>query len=73
MLALTFGVPQDTVVYLPMVSRLVQLAIVSGLATGFTLERGSQFPDNLRRVKEALKSLRYEKNLWRGKETQGKY
>jgi len=60
-LALTLDVPEDTDIYLPMVSRLAQLTVVDVLATGFTLERGTAFRENLKRVKEALKASRLEK------------
>ncbi|MDY0926603.1 MurR/RpiR family transcriptional regulator [Enterobacter sp. CFBP8995] len=60
-LALTLDVPEDTDIYLPMVSRLAQLTVIDVLATGFTLERGAAFRENLKRVKEALKDSRLEK------------
>lgn len=60
-LALTLDVPEDTDIYLPMVSRLAQLTVVDVLATGFTLARGADFRENLKRVKEALKDSRLEK------------
>ena len=60
-LALTLDVPEDTDVYLPMVSRLAQLTAIDVLATGFILERGGAFRENLKRVKEALKDSRFDK------------
>lgn len=60
-LALLVDVPEDTDIYLPMVSRLAQLTVIDLLATGFTLERGPAFRQNLKRVKAALKSSRYDK------------
>lgn len=62
-LALLLDVPEDTDVYMPMVSRLAQLTLVDALATGFTLRRGAKFRDNLKRVKEALKESRFDKEL----------
>jgi len=62
-LALTLDVPEDTDVYLPMVSRLAQLTAIDVLATGFILERGSAFRENLKRVKEALKDSRLDKAI----------
>ena len=62
-LALVLDVPEDTDVYLPMVSRLAQLTVIDVLATGFTLERGTPFRENLKRVKDALKESRYDKPL----------
>lgn len=60
-LALTLDIPEDTDIYMPMVSRLAQLTLIDVLATGFTLRRGAKFRDNLKRVKEALKDSRFEK------------
>ena len=36
-LAITLDVPEDTDIYMPMVSRLAQLTVIDVLATGFTL------------------------------------
>lgn len=63
-LALLLDVPEDTDVYMPMVSRLAQLTLIDVLATGFTLRRGAKFRDNLKRVKEALKESRFDKTLY---------
>lgn len=71
-IALVLDVPEDTDVYLPMVSRLAQLTVIDVLATGFTLERGAPFRENLKRVKEALKASRYEKNTLREESDQQK-
>ena len=60
-LSLTLDVPEDTDIYMPMVSRLAQLTLIDVLATGFTLRRGTKFRDNLKRVKEALKESRLDK------------
>ncbi|WP_034915391.1 MurR/RpiR family transcriptional regulator [Erwinia sp. 9145] len=60
-LALTLDVPEDTDIYMPMVSRLAQLTLIDVLATGFTLRRGARFRDNLKRVKAALKESRFDK------------
>ncbi len=60
-LALQLDVPEDTDVYMPMVSRIAQLTLIDVLATGFTLRRGDKFRDNLKRVKEALKESRFDK------------
>jgi len=61
-LALLLDVPEDTDVYMPMVSRIAQLTLIDVLATGFTLRRGAKFRDNLKRVKEALKESRFDKD-----------
>ncbi|MFP1891310.1 MurR/RpiR family transcriptional regulator [Lonsdalea quercina] len=60
-LTLQMEVPEDTDVYMPMVSRIAQLTLIDVLATGFTLRRGAKFRDNLKRVKEALKESRFDK------------
>lgn len=60
-LTLKLEVPEDTDVYMPMVSRIAQLTLIDVLATGFTLRRGAKFRDNLKRVKEALKESRFDK------------
>ncbi|KAA9001687.1 MurR/RpiR family transcriptional regulator [Affinibrenneria salicis] len=61
-LSLLVDVPEDTDVYMPMVSRIAQLTLIDVLATGFTLRRGAKFRDNLKRVKEALKESRFDKD-----------
>ncbi|KMW74791.1 transcriptional regulator [Photorhabdus luminescens subsp. luminescens] len=60
-LAILLDVPEDTDIYMPMVSRIAQLTVIDVLATGFTLRRGSKFRDNLKRVKEALRNSRLDK------------
>ncbi|MDU6412682.1 MAG: MurR/RpiR family transcriptional regulator [Yersiniaceae bacterium] len=60
-LPLLLDVPEDTDVYMPMISRIAQLTLIDVLATGFTLRRGAKFRDNLKRVKEALKESRFDK------------
>ncbi|WP_108650729.1 MurR/RpiR family transcriptional regulator [Dongshaea marina] len=59
-LVLAMDVPEDTDVYMPMASRIAQLALIDVLATGFTLRRGLRFRENLRRVKDGLKESRYQ-------------
>lgn len=61
-LAITLDIPEDTDVYMPMASRVVQMVVVDVLATGFTLRRGSGFRENLKRVKDVLKGSRYDKD-----------
>lgn len=62
-LPLLLDVPEDTDVYMPMVSRIAQLTLIDVLATGFTLRRGAKFRDNLKQVKEALKESRFDKGV----------
>lgn len=58
---LSLEVPEDTDMYMPMASRVAQLTLIDVLATGFTLRRGNKFRENLKRVKDGLRGLRYEK------------
>ncbi|WP_341501163.1 MurR/RpiR family transcriptional regulator [Gallaecimonas sp. GXIMD4217] len=60
-LVLSMEVPEDTDVYMPMASRIAQLTLIDVLATGFVLRRGSRFRENLKRVKDALKESRFDK------------
>nr|WP_086940547.1 MurR/RpiR family transcriptional regulator [Thaumasiovibrio occultus] len=60
-LVITVDAPEDTDVYMPMASRVVQMTVIDVLATGFTLRRGTSFRDNLKRVKEAIKDSRFSK------------
>ncbi|CAM2866686.1 MurR/RpiR family transcriptional regulator [Vibrio rarus] len=61
-LTITLDISEDTDVYMPMASRVVQMTIIDVLATGFTLRRGSGFRDNLKRVKETLRESRFDKD-----------
>lgn len=47
--------PEDTSVYTPMVSRLVQLALLDAIHVALALSRGEAAIDKLRRSKEALR------------------
>lgn len=60
-LALLLDVPEDTDIYMPMISRLAQLTVIDVLATGFILHHGAKFRTNLKRVKAALKESRFDK------------
>ncbi len=59
-LVLSTKIPEDTDVYIPMASRLAQLALVDVLATGLFLRKGPQFVSNLKNVKEAVRESRFE-------------
>lgn len=59
-LVLSAKIPEDTDMYIPMTSRLVQLALVDVLSTGLFLRKGPQFIANLKNVKEAIKESRYD-------------
>lgn len=52
-------VVENTDVFMPMKSRIVQLTVVDILATGVTLKRGPEFRNHLAKVKEALMETRY--------------
>ncbi|EKT57513.1 MurR/RpiR family transcriptional regulator [Providencia sneebia] len=59
-LSIIIDIPEDTGIYMPIVSRLAQLTVIDVLTTGFTLRRGEKFRDNLKRVKEALRNPRFD-------------
>ncbi|WP_040481970.1 transcriptional regulator HexR [Luminiphilus syltensis] len=56
--AITLTIGENTEEYLPMTSRLVQLAVIDVLATGVTLRRGERFLPHLARIKDSLKATR---------------
>ncbi|WP_448211657.1 MurR/RpiR family transcriptional regulator [Colwellia sp. MEBiC06753] len=60
-IVLSVDVAEDTDLYMPMSSRIAQLTLVDILATGFTLRRGSKFRDNLKKVKDSLRSSRFDR------------
>lgn len=51
--------PEDTDVYMPMISRIVQLTLLDVLATGVTLRRGVDFHQHLKKIKDSLKETRF--------------
>ncbi|WP_263141197.1 transcriptional regulator HexR [Pseudomonas sp. RIT-PI-AD] len=58
-LCLDLPLREDTDVYMPMSSRIVQLALLDVLATGVTLRRGVDYQPHLRKIKESLLPTRY--------------
>ncbi|MGB1263563.1 MAG: MurR/RpiR family transcriptional regulator [Cognaticolwellia sp.] len=60
-IVLSLDVAEDTDLYMPMASRIAQLTLIDCLATGFTLRRGTKFRDNLKKVKDSLRSSRFER------------
>ncbi len=60
-IVLSIDVIEDTDLYMPMSSRIAQLVLIDILATGFTLRRGTKFRDNLKKVKDSLRSSRFER------------
>lgn len=58
-LSLDIPLPEDTDIYMPMTSRIIQLTVLDVLATGMTLRRGVDFQPHLRRIKESLNASRY--------------
>ncbi|MDP6190341.1 MAG: SIS domain-containing protein, partial [Gammaproteobacteria bacterium] len=59
-MALEIVAPEDTDVYMPMQSRLIQLTLLDVLATGVILRRGEDFQDHLRGIKQSLVGTRYD-------------
>ncbi len=57
-MALEIVAPEDTDVYMPMQSRLIQLTLLDVLATGVILRRGEDFQDHLRSIKQSLVDTR---------------
>ncbi|HCH33438.1 MAG TPA: transcriptional regulator HexR [Oceanospirillaceae bacterium] len=57
-LVLKVQAPEDTDVYMPMQSRLVQLTLVDVLATGVILRRGEDFHSHLKTIKQSLAGTR---------------
>nr|WP_298250442.1 MurR/RpiR family transcriptional regulator [uncultured Halomonas sp.] len=51
--------PEDTDYYMPMTSRMIQLALIDVLATGVTLRRGEDFLGHLKKIKDSLRDTRY--------------
>lgn len=58
-LSLDIPLPEDTDIYMPMTSRIIQLTVLDVLVTGMTLRRGIDFQPHLRKVKESLNYSRY--------------
>ncbi|TDO10605.1 MULTISPECIES: MurR/RpiR family transcriptional regulator [Halomonas] len=50
---------EDTDYYMPMTSRMIQLALIDVLATGVTLRRGEDFLPHLKKIKDSLQATRY--------------
>jgi len=59
-LSLDIPLPEDTDIYMPMTSRIIQLTVLDVLATGVTLRRGVDFQPHLRKIKESLVPTRYQ-------------
>ncbi|CAM4053210.1 MurR/RpiR family transcriptional regulator [Vreelandella rituensis] len=51
--------PEDTDHYMPMTSRMIQLALIDVLATGVTLRRGEDFLPHLKKIKDSLRETRF--------------
>ncbi|WP_372880423.1 MurR/RpiR family transcriptional regulator [Psychromonas sp.] len=60
-LVLSASVPEDTDIYMPMASRIVQMVVIDVLATGFTLRRGPKFIEHLKRIKSGIRESRFDK------------
>ncbi len=59
---LEVATPEDTDHYMPMTSRMIQLALIDVLATGVTLRRGEDFLGHLKKIKDSLVETRYPAN-----------
>jgi len=62
-IVLSVDVSKEVDLYLPMSSRIAQLALIDVLATGFTLRRGKKFRDNLKKVKDNLQDSHFDKTI----------
>ncbi|HLV17626.1 MurR/RpiR family transcriptional regulator [Halomonas sp. H10-9-1] len=58
-LEVAIATPEDTDHYMPMTSRMIQLALIDVLATGVTLRRGEDFLGHLKKIKDSLLDTRY--------------
>jgi len=63
---LEVATPEDTDHYMPMTSRMIQLAMVDTLATGVTLRRGEAFLPHLKKIKDSLRDTRFPVDNTRG-------
>jgi RpiR family carbohydrate utilization transcriptional regulator len=57
-LVLSVEAPEDTDVYMPMQSRMIQLTLIDVLATGVILRRGEDFHGHLKTIKQSLTGTR---------------
>ncbi len=57
-LVLVVEAPEDTDVYMPMQSRMIQLTLIDVLATGVILRRGEDFHGHLKTIKQSLTGTR---------------
>ncbi len=57
-MSLNIVAPEDTDIYMPMQSRLIQLTLIDVLATGVILRRGEDFQDHLKNIKQSLYGTR---------------
>jgi RpiR family carbohydrate utilization transcriptional regulator len=57
-LVLDVQAPEDTDVYMPMQSRMIQLTLIDVLATGVILRRGEDFHSHLKAIKQSLTGTR---------------
>ncbi|MEC8693976.1 MAG: transcriptional regulator HexR, partial [Pseudomonadota bacterium] len=57
-LTVSVDVDENTELYIPMMSRLMQLLVLDVLVTGVAQKRGSDFQPHLVRIKQALDGTR---------------
>jgi len=60
--SIELNVKENTDEYLPMASRIVHLVVLDALATGVTLRKGEEFLPHLARIKDSLKSTRFNQD-----------
>ena len=51
--------PEDTDIYTPMTSRILQLIVIDVLATGVALKRGAEFQTHLKKIKDSISDTRF--------------
>ena len=59
-LVIEVPVIENTDEYMPMTSRIVHLVVLDLIATGVTLRRGPEFQPYLKKIKDSLRSTRYQ-------------
>ena len=58
-ISLDLQTPEDTDIYTPMTSRILQLIVIDVLATGIALKRGVEFQTHLKKIKDSISDTRF--------------
>jgi RpiR family carbohydrate utilization transcriptional regulator len=58
-LSIDLETPEDTDIYTPMTSRILQLIVIDILATGVALKRGAEFQSHLKKIKDSIGDTRF--------------